>query len=65
MSGIEVIAERDAHTLLIGVVVLSRLTDGIVSDVLSFRRAENVVSIECTRETFLEERLLHTGIPSF
>ena len=34
MCGIEFIAERDTHTLLIGVVALRRLADGIISDFL-------------------------------
>jgi hypothetical protein len=34
MSGVEFIAEHNAHTLLIGVVVLGCFADGIVSDVL-------------------------------
>ena len=34
IADVEVVAESDAHTLLIGVVILSSLANGIVSDVL-------------------------------
>ena len=54
-ASVEVVTEGEPHTLRIGIVILSRLADGVVGGHLGLGGAEYVVGIECSRQLSLQE----------